>query len=178
MVSKRREFATLKGPLLTELSSMGKVYVAFADSREAKRAMEKVHLLRPEWRVFPLTAKEYVQHSDASLVPKTSDYEGQLFVTMYYDSRNPGLNQHSATRSLDAIASTFGDVKDLSALPTAQENVSEFHVEFFNTRDAENFLTTLNGTTVDVSLKMKLLRGMLIIQGLRFRGFLVQARRR
>ncbi|KAG2417185.1 hypothetical protein HFD88_008403 [Aspergillus terreus] len=149
MVSKRREFATLKGPLLTELSSMGKVYVAFADSREAKRAMEKVHLLRPEWRVFPLTAKEYVQHSDASLVPKTSDYEGQLFVTIYYDSRNPGLNQHSATRSLDAIASTFGDVKDLSALPTAQENVSEFHVEFFNTRDAENFLTTLNGTTVD-----------------------------
>lgn len=148
---KRREFGTLKGPVLTELSSMGKVYVAFTDSREARNAMEKVRLLRPEWRVVPITAREYVQHSESSLLSQTSDFEGQLLVSVYYDSRNPRLNQHTVARSLEALAMTFGDIKSFNTLPTGQGNVSEFHLEFFDTRDAENAMTTLNGTSVDVS---------------------------
>ncbi|KAE8377921.1 meiosis protein MEI2 [Aspergillus bertholletiae] len=145
----RREFGTLKGPVLTELNSMGKVYVSFTDSREAKKAIEKVRLLRPEWRVFPLTVKEYVQHTEPSILPDVSDYEGQLFVTVYYDSRNPTLNQHAVTRSLETIVTTFGDVKAFTPLRTGQENISEFHIEFFNTRDAENTMTTLNGSIVE-----------------------------
>ncbi|KAB8253957.1 meiosis protein MEI2 [Aspergillus pseudonomiae] len=145
----RREFGTLKGPVLTELSSMGKVYVSFTDSREAKKAIEKVRLLRPEWRVFPLTAKEYVQHTEPSLLSDVSDYEGQLLVTVYYDSRNPTLNQHTVTRSIETIVTTFGDMKAFTPLPTGQEDISEFHLEFFNTRDAENVMTTLNGSSVE-----------------------------
>ncbi|KAE8130965.1 meiosis protein MEI2 [Aspergillus pseudotamarii] len=145
----RREFGTLKGPVLTELNSMGKVYVSFTDSREAKKANEKVRLLRPEWRVFPLTAKEYVQHTEPNLLSNVSDYEGQLLVTVYYDSRNPTLNQHAITRSLETIVTTFGDIKAFNPLPTGQENISEFHLEFFNTRDAENVMTTLNGSSVE-----------------------------
>ncbi|GAB1206855.1 hypothetical protein APSETT445_005558 [Aspergillus pseudonomiae] len=145
----RREFGTLKGPVLTELSSMGKVYVSFTDSREAKKAIEKVRLLRPEWRVFPLTAKEYVQHTEPSLLSDVSDYEGQLLVTVYYDSRNPTLNQHMVTRSIETIVTTFGDMKAFTPLPTGQEDISEFHLEFFNTRDADNVMTTLNGSSVE-----------------------------
>ncbi|KAF9892202.1 hypothetical protein FE257_002608 [Aspergillus nanangensis] len=145
----RHEFGTLKGPILTELSSTGKIYIAFADSREAKRAMEKVQLLRPEWRVFPLTAKEYAQHSEISVLSETSNYEGQLVVTVYYDSRNPNLNQRSAAQSLEAVALTFGDIKAFTVLPIGQDNISEFHIEFFNIRDAENFMTTLNGASID-----------------------------
>ncbi|KAK9584079.1 hypothetical protein V6Z96_004593 [Aspergillus fumigatus] len=145
----RREFATLKGPVLNELSSLGKVYVAFADSREAKKAIEKVRLLRPEWRIFPLTAKEYVQHSEPSLLHQTSDYEGHLLVSMYYDSRNPTFNSHTVARSLQTLATTFGDLKAFDLLPRGQDNVSEFHLEFYNTRDADNAMVTLNGTTVD-----------------------------
>ncbi|KAE8339352.1 hypothetical protein BDV24DRAFT_152897 [Aspergillus arachidicola] len=145
----RREFGTLKGPVLTELNSMGKVYVSFTDSREAKKAIEKVRLLRPEWRVFPLTAKEYVQHTEPTLLSDVSDYEGQLLVTVYYDSRNPTLNQHTVTRSLETIVTTFGDMKAFTPLPTGQENISEFHLEFFNTRDAENVMSTLNGSSVE-----------------------------
>ena len=150
-LEKRREFGTLKGPVLTELNSMGKVYVSFTDSREAKKAIEKVRLLRPEWRVFPLTAKEYVQHTEPTLLSGVSDYEGQLLVTVYYDSRNPTLNQHKVTHSLETIVTTFGDIKAFTPLPTGQENISEFHLEFFNTRDAENVMTTLNGSSVEVS---------------------------
>jgi hypothetical protein len=130
---------------------LGKVYVAFADSREAKKATEKVRLLRPEWRVFPLTAKEYVKHSEPSLLQQTSDYEGHLLVSVYYDSGNPTFNSHTVARSLQTLATTFGDLKAFDLLPRGQDNVSEFHIEFYNTRDADNAMVTLNGTTVDVS---------------------------
>lgn len=130
---------------------MGKVYVAFTDSREAEKASEKIRLLRPEWRVFPLTAKEYVQHLEPSLLVQTSDYEGQLLITVYYDSRNPNLNQQSVARSLETLTETFGDIKFFHLLPNGQENIGQFHLEFFNTRDAENVMTTLNKTSVDVS---------------------------
>ncbi|KAL4914291.1 hypothetical protein BDW62DRAFT_220252 [Aspergillus aurantiobrunneus] len=145
----RREFVSLKGPILSELSSMGKVYVSFTDCREAKKAIEKVSLLRPEWRVFSLHPKEYVQHLDPALLPQTSDYEGQILATVYYDSRNPGLNQHTVARSLETLAMTFGDIKSFTPLLSGQENIAEFHIEYFNTRDAENVMTTLNGTSVD-----------------------------
>lgn len=148
---KRREFTTVKGPVLTDLRSVGKVYVAFTDSRETRRATEKVHLLRPEWRVSPLTIKEYVQHTEPSNASQASDYEGQLLVTVYYDGRNPSLNKCTVARSLEALFMTFGDIKEFTNLPTGQENISEFHVEFFNTRDAENVISTLNGSSVDVS---------------------------
>ena len=130
---------------------MGKVYLSFTDSRDAKNATEKVHLLRPECRIVPLTARELIQHSDTSLLPNTSDFEGQLLVGVYYASRNPSLNQHAVARSLEALALTFGDIKAFNQLPTGQDNVSEFHLEFFNTRDADNATTSLNGARVDVS---------------------------
>ncbi|KAL2216889.1 meiosis protein MEI2 [Thermoascus aurantiacus ATCC 26904] len=145
----RREFGTLKGPILSDLNSKGKIYVAFTDSREAKNAMEKIQHLRPEWRVLPLTAKEYAQHSETSIPGQTSDFEGQIFVSVYYDSRNPSLDENAIARSVKDLAETFGDVKTFNTLPTGQENVSDFHVEFFDTRDAENAVTTLNGTSVD-----------------------------
>ncbi|KAL4782741.1 RNA recognition motif 2-domain-containing protein [Aspergillus varians] len=145
----RREFTSLKGPILSELSSMGKVYVSFTDCREAEKAIEKVRHLQSDWRVFSLTPKEYVQHLDPVLLPQTSDYEGQLLATVYYDSRNPSLNQHTVARSLETLAMTFGDIKTFTSLLSGQENISEFHIEYFNTRDAENVMTTLNGTSVD-----------------------------
>ncbi|PYH66051.1 meiosis protein MEI2 [Aspergillus vadensis CBS 113365] len=145
----RREFSSLRGPVLSELNSMGKVYVAFTDSREATKAIEKVKVLRPEWHISTIAPKEYVKHVEPSLLPQTSNYEGQLLVTVYYDGRNPNLNQHTVARSLETLSMTFGDIRSFTPLPTEQENIGEFHIEYFNTRDAENVLTTLNGTSVD-----------------------------
>ncbi|KAI9367261.1 hypothetical protein BJX61DRAFT_538208 [Aspergillus egyptiacus] len=145
----RREFTSLKGPILSELSTMGKVYVSFTDCREAKKAIDKVRLLRPDWQVFPLTPKEYVQHLDPTALPRTSDYEGQLLATVYYDGRNPNLSQHTVARSLETLAMTFGDIMTFTPLLSGQQNIAEFHIEYFNTRDAENVMTTLNGTSVD-----------------------------
>lgn len=150
-MEQRSDFGTLKGPAVGELTSMGKVYVAFADSREARKATDKIRRLRPQWHVVPLTARDFVEQTEPSLLAQTSNFEGHLNVVVYYDSRNPSLNHSTVSHSLEAIARTFGDMKSFMTLPNGQDNVSEFHLEFYNTRDAENAMGTLNGTTVDVS---------------------------
>lgn len=131
---------------------MGRFYVAFADSREAKRALDKVQRLQPSWRVGLLTAREYVQHAEPSLLPQTSDFEGQLLATVFYDSRNPRLSRFSAAQALQTLVVIFGDVKTFLPLPATQANVSDFHIEFFNTRDAENAMISLNNASTNVSL--------------------------
>lgn len=148
---KRHDFTTLKGPAIGDMNTMGRFSVAFADGREAKRAFEKVQRLQPTWRLIPLTAREYVQHADATLLQQTSDFEGQLTATVFFDSRNQKLNRMNAGQTLQAILATFGDIKTFLTLPAAQANVSEFHVEFFNTRDAENAVASLNNTAASVS---------------------------
>ncbi|OXV06476.1 hypothetical protein Egran_05756 [Elaphomyces granulatus] len=151
----RREFGTLKGPNLSELKSNGRIYVSFTDSREARHAMDKVHLLRPEWRVVPLTAIEYARRSGTS-TDQISDFEGQIYVTVYY---NPSLDEHTVGSSIKSLAETFGDVKAFRALCTGQRNVIEFQIEFFDTRDAENAVTVLNGTSLeDCVLEVRLYR--------------------
>jgi hypothetical protein len=150
---KRREFGTIKGPDLAELSSKGKIYVAFTDSREARNAREKVRLLRPEWRVVPLTATEYAQRSETCTEGQASDFEGQIHVCVYYDSRNSNLDERAIASSLKNLTETFGDVKTFRAISPGQKNLSEFQVEFFDTRDAENAVSILNGITVEVSLE-------------------------
>lgn len=125
------------------------MYVAFTDSREAKNAIGKVCLLRPEWHAVPITCREYVQHSEPAVLHQTSDFEGQLSVSVYYDSHNPSLNQGTVALSLETLAVTFGDIRSFKVLPSRQGNVSEFLIEFFDTRDAENAMTTLNGTSMD-----------------------------
>jgi hypothetical protein len=131
------------------LKSNGRIYVSFTDSREARHAMDKVHVLRPEWRVVPLTASEYARRS-GSFVDQISDFEGQIYVTVYYDCRNPNLDDHTVGSSIKNLAETFGDVKAFRALCTGQRNLIEFQIEFFDTRDAENAVTVLNGTSLEV----------------------------
>jgi hypothetical protein len=128
------------------LKSNGRIYVSFTDSREARHAMDKVHLLRPEWRVVPLTAIEYARRS-GTFTDQISDFEGQIYVTVYY---NPSLDEHTVGSSIKSLAETFGDVKAFRALCAGQRNVIEFQIEFFDTRDAENAVTVLNGTSLEV----------------------------
>lgn len=104
-----------------------------------------------------LTAKEYAQKFDFSALSSTSDFEGQIFASVYYDSRNPGLDGRSVSHAFKDLVQTFGDIKAFHSLPTGQDNVTDFLIEFFDTRAADNAVFTLNGTSVDVSRLTSLL---------------------
>lgn len=130
---------------------MGTFFVAFTDSREAARALDKMQRLQPGWHVVALTAREYIQHAEPELLSQTSDYEGQLIASVYYDSRNPRLNRSSASQTLQALIGTFGNIRDVYIIEAGQANVAEFHIEFCDTRDAENAAVALNNTHANVS---------------------------
>ncbi|KAK2767901.1 hypothetical protein FQN53_006441 [Emmonsiellopsis sp. PD_33] len=146
---QRREFGTLKGPVFTELSSTGGIYVGFTDARDARNASEKVGRLHPEWRIHFLTAKEYAQKFEPSNSHLVSNFEGQVFASVYYDSSNPALDSRVVSHSFKDLLETFGDIKAFQTIPTGQDNVDEFLIEFFDTRAADNVVSTLNGTSVD-----------------------------
>ncbi|EGC48275.1 meiosis protein MEI2 [Histoplasma capsulatum var. duboisii H88] len=148
-VFNRREFGTLKGPVFTELNSTGTIYVGFTDIRDAKKASEKVGRLHPEWRVRFLTAREYAQKFDPTNSDLVSDFEGQVFASVFYDSSNPALDARVVSHSFKDLLETFGDIKAFHGLPSTQGNVDEFLIEFFDTRAADNVVSTLNGTSVD-----------------------------
>lgn len=151
---QRREFGTLKGPVFTELNSTGSIYVAFTDVRDTNNAFEKVGRFHPEWRIRFLTAKEYAQKFDPTNSDLVSDYEGQVFASVFYDSTNPALDSRVVSHSFKDLLETFGDIKAFHGLPGNQGNVDEFLIEFFDTRAADNAVSTLNGTSVDVSISI------------------------
>ncbi|OAX79451.1 hypothetical protein ACJ72_06232 [Emergomyces africanus] len=148
-IFNRREFGSLKGPVFTELHSTGSIYVGFTDVRDANNASEKVARLHPEWRINFLTAQEYAQKFDPTNFDLVSDFEGQVFASVFYDSSNPALDARVVSHSFKDLLETFGDIKAFHGLSNNQGNVDEFLVEFFDTRAADNVISTLHGTSVD-----------------------------
>ena len=91
------------------MSTKGSIYVGFTDIRDAKSAFEKVQRLHPEWRMRSLTAKEYAQKFDFPSVVSISDFEGQIFASVY--CRNSGLDGRVVSHSFKDLVETFGDIK-------------------------------------------------------------------
>ncbi|TPX24788.1 hypothetical protein DIZ76_010231 [Coccidioides immitis] len=145
----RHEFSTLKGPILTELGTHGKIYVGFTDSRDAKAAFDKVKKQYPAWYLQALTAKEFTGKHDATYVGATSDYEGYIFASVYFNGNNPAADGCVISHNFKNILEKFGDIKAFCTIPTEQRHVVDFMVEFFDTRAAENVASTLNGSSVD-----------------------------
>ncbi|WEW61862.1 hypothetical protein PRK78_007359 [Emydomyces testavorans] len=145
----RHEFSTLKGPILTELATHGRIYVAFTDCRDAKAAFDKIQKIYPTWFLQPLTAKEFASKLGNIHVAKTSNYEGHIAASVYFNGHHPGADGRVLSHNFKNILEKFGDIKAFSTIPTEQNHVIDFMVEFFDIRAAENVASTLNGSSVD-----------------------------
>lgn len=152
LIRQRHEFSTVKGPVLTDLGTYGKIFVGFTDIREAKGAAEKVKHIYPEWRLHALTAKEFAQKFEPGRSASASNFEGQIFASVFYNGRHPSADGRVISHSFKDLLETFGDVKAFNSLPAGQNNVIDFLAEFFDTRAADNVVATLNGSSVDASL--------------------------
>ena len=133
------------------MTPRGIIYIGFNDSREAKAAWEKVEKLHPEWRLHPMTAKEFAPKLGEHSPDRVSDFEGLITATVFFDARNPEMDGRSISYGFKNILEPFGDVKAFKTITTGQENVIEFMVEFFDTRAATNVVCTLDGSDINVS---------------------------
>ncbi|DAA79513.1 TPA_exp: putative Meiosis protein MEI2 [Trichophyton benhamiae CBS 112371] len=147
-IFNHREFNTVKGPVLSELASHGRIYVGFTDIYEAKMAAVKAKSFFPNWRFHALTAKEFTQKFEPSLAPTTSDYEGQIFATVYYNSGPEETDGRIISHSFKTLLSTYGEIKAFHSIPTDHNNIVNFHVEFSDTRAADNVVSGLNGSSL------------------------------
>ena len=100
--------------------------------------------------MHPLTAKEFAQKFEPSRAASASNFEGQIFASVFYNGRHPSADGRVISHSFKDLLETFGDIRAFNSLPTGQENVIDFLAEFFDTRAADNVVSTLNGTSVDV----------------------------
>lgn len=105
----------------------------------------------PEWHLQPITAKEFGYKFDGSRVGSVSDFEGHIFASVFYNGRNPEMDGRAVSYAFKDLIKTFGDIRAFKSIPTGQENVIDFFVEFFDTRVSDNVVSTLNGSAVDVS---------------------------
>jgi hypothetical protein len=128
--------------------------VAFTDSRDAKSAMTKVDVLHPEWRITPLTAREYARRSMVSNPGYISDFEGQISLSVFCDGCELTVDHRAVASNMKDLVASLGDVKAFKVLPIRQDNVSDMEIEFHDVRDADNVVSTLNGAIVGVSIHM------------------------
>ncbi|KAJ5825513.1 meiosis protein MEI2 [Penicillium riverlandense] len=133
------EFPSVVGPDLADLPEYQKIYVAFKDCRDAKSAMDKIGRLQPEWRVTPLTAKEYAKavygHSHVGSV---SDFDGQINAIIYHDPAHTGLDADGVSNTLRFILGHAGDIHTLRPQEVRHSHIHEFLVEFSSSQAAEN----------------------------------------
>lgn len=114
--------------------------------------MRKVHILHPEWRITPLTAREYARRSMVSNPDYASDFEGQISLSVFSDTRELTVDHRAVASHMKDLLASFGDVKACKLLPIRSDTVSDIEIEFHDVRDADNVASSLNGATVEVSV--------------------------
>ncbi|KAF3483589.1 putative Meiosis protein MEI2 [Arthroderma uncinatum] len=150
------EFPSIKGPVLNELASHGRIYVGFTNIQQAKMAAVKAKSYYPSWILHGLTAKEFTQKFEPHLVATTSNYEGQVYASVHYDNGNhPTADGRAISHSFKTLLSSYGDIKAFHSIPTQHDDIVTFHVEFNDTRAADNAVSAFSGTstpgcTIDV----------------------------
>jgi hypothetical protein len=122
----------------------------FGDVRDSLKAYDEISFHRPEWRVLPMTPKHYASHTSHSDPANVSNYEGQILLTVFFDGHTPHKPAASVLFTLQQALFACGAVKAIHTLPTDQENVRDFRVEYNDIRSAEMALQSLNRSLVGV----------------------------
>ncbi|KAE8548570.1 hypothetical protein EYB25_008951 [Talaromyces marneffei] len=143
-IFSRREFGSIQGPYLSELKSLGKFVVEFTDLRDTQRALEKIQLTHPEWRVIPLLARECAQESHG-LVGGISDFEGQISISVLIH----GHNDMDVNSLVQGLVKSFGTLVSFKIPFLQADNIKKFYVEFCDTTDAANAVAVLNGAVIE-----------------------------
>lgn len=129
----------------------GAFSVSFGDLRDAKRAFDIAHTFAPGVRAIYLSPKTHAaeKERDSSLV---SDFEGQAIVSVYYNGGRQGrqVEARPIISEMKRLLSQCGDVKALHALPTTQQHLREFRIEFWNTDAVAVAKDVITGTIIDV----------------------------
>lgn len=121
--------------------------------RDAQNAFSRVKIVHPEWKIKWITTREFSQKLDPAS-KFTSDYESRVLVSVQHSTPKTGVDGFALLNSLKTLLSTFGDIKSFLCLSCTRNMDLNLFAEFFDAHAAGNVVSTLNGTTIDVSLSL------------------------
>jgi hypothetical protein len=141
----------VNGPILSELGISGKLYVSFDDTCDAVRAIDKVRLLYPDWRVVALTAKDYAWQSQAHQATELSGFEGHIHIAIIKDVNDVHLDWAQVLSSVKELAARCGDLIFSQPSHQGRAGFVECKVHYLDKRDVDNAVRILDGAVVQVS---------------------------
>lgn len=140
--------------VINDSSIVGKVYVKFADIRDADMAFLKVRTIDRKWNVQHLSSVEFGLKSEPDHVnpSRLSMYEGEVLVKAVFNGHLAQSDVEGIGRLIYELLGNEGKVMacEVSAvMPT----VASYRAEFYDLRTSEKALTDLDGIKLAVSCR-------------------------
>ena len=141
--------------MFTELATKGNVYVAFADVRDTNLAFNKASTMW-QWTVRRLNSTDFLVKSKPQLARFVSEFEGQVTAIAYCKFKDSRSHQTSTgPKLLKDILEKYGDIKASRTLVQGTEDgVSEYRIEFYDTRAADKAVFSLDMAQFGVCLDL------------------------
>lgn len=150
-IKQRSQFPTVRGPSNVEKGPGGKFCVAFTDTRDATWARQLIPRLEPKWRLVPITLREYAQKVNAENALNVSEYEGQVHVSIFPQTRTVDLSPIDLAESVRSLLELVGEIQSMKPfMPELEAVCTQFVVEFFDTQAAENAARCLHCVSFEV----------------------------
>ncbi|KIX10374.1 uncharacterized protein Z518_01456 [Rhinocladiella mackenziei CBS 650.93] len=146
---KPTTFPSVKTISASQMIHKGLFTVSFADVRDAKKAYDVSSTVLPLARVIPLSPKALA--ADEGKDPyQVSDFEGQAIVNVYFSSYSTARPMEAApiVAEIKRLLTQCGDIKAFHTMPTAQNHVREFRIEFYNANHVDIAKDVITGTVI------------------------------
>jgi hypothetical protein len=143
--------------VFTELHTQGNVYVAFADVRDANKAIKEANDSGFMWTIRRLKPTDFVVKLKPEFARYASGFEGQVTVTIYTPLKEARAHQQSTgPKVVKTILEMYGDLKAFRTLIHGgpENGLSEYRVEFYNTYAAEVAVNSLDTKPFGVSVNV------------------------
>ena len=141
--------------VLSDLLLTGKIYISFADIRDASKAYDMIQSIRQDWNVQHITTGQLSAQGqlEGLICPSESSYEGQVVVKADYSGH--GLFHVGDIGSLiKELLANYGEVMAYST-NHATPPVVTYRAEFYSTIAADNALAHLNGFKLAVRVSTR-----------------------
>ncbi len=134
------------------VGDLDKVYLKFADIRDAEKAITWVNALGYKWSAQYILPTKFALKAEPETLKHcpVSAYEGQVVMIATFARSPKNIDVDATGKFISELVSDYGNVMAFEVCPGKMLEVS-YHMEFCDLRATEKALTDLNELKFDVS---------------------------
>ena len=136
------------------VADLGKVYLRFADIRDAEKAIIWVSTFGHRWNAQYTAPNEFstIRERDPTKPFAISMFEGQVIVTATFAQSPRHIDVDATGKFISELASDYGNVMAFEVRPGRAVEVL-YHMEFCDLHASDKALADLHDLKFDVSLR-------------------------